>query len=255
MTVVIYDFETTSNRPDTTRVVQTAWINVNTLTGEIREQFNILSNPEVDIHHEAQEIHGISNEMVKGQPIDREIIARLASYLDASDPSLIMAGHNSTTFDLPILERMSGATFRDRPSIDTLVLAQRTWLDAPNHKLSDLVKWLGIDDGEGAHDALADIKMVWKLIQKLCEVHGKTVQELAEWNSVPHVQKICGIGKNKGKPWGRETGCVPWFFVNWMVTNWDSASPDMQATILHHYGKRFKFKGAMRVLPPNVGYL
>lgn len=253
--IIPFDFETTSAQPATARVVQTAWLSYK--DNEIQEEFVRLSNPGVSIHHEAEKVHGISNEMVKDKPSDEVVVSELGTYIAAAEEQgdIILAGHNSLTFDLPILERMTRTDFWDIPHIDTLVLSQRTFLDAPNHKLSDLTVHLGLGDGSGAHDALEDIRMVLKLIGRLSEVHGKTAQELAEWTKTPCVLKTCGIGKHKGKPWGQEKGCVPWFFVNWMVDNWDNASLDMQATILHHYGKRFKFRGAMKVLPPNTEFL
>lgn len=222
-----------------------------------REEFVRLSNPGVDIHHEAEKVHGISNEMVQNEPTDEVVVSELGTYIAKAkeESDIILAGHNSITFDLPILERMTQTDYWDIPHIDTLILSQRTFTDAPNHKLSDLIVHLGLGDGSGAHDALEDIRMVLKLVGLLSEKHGKTVEELAEWTRVPCVQQVCGIGKNKGKRWGTEKGCVPWFFVNWMVDNWDNASLDMQATILHHYGKRFKFRGAMKVLPPNTEFL
>lgn len=195
--------------------------------------------------------------MVKDEPSDEEVVRELGEYIASAEgrEEVTLAGHNSLSFDLPILERLTSTVYRDLPHIDTLILAQRLLPNAPNHKLSGLTVHLGLGDGAGAHDALEDIRMVLKLIDYLSKETGKSFDELAEWTRVPCVLKTCGIGKNKGKPWGQEKGCVPWFFVNWMVDNWDSASLDMQATILHHYGKRFKFRGALKVLPPDVEYL
>lgn len=255
--IIVFDWETTSNKPESTRGVQFAALSAN--HGPL---WNQLCDPEVSIHHEAAQVHGITDEMVKGQPKDYEIAAKFLDYL-AEDPNFsLTAGHNSTGFDVPItnrLARMAGSPYQLAGlHIDTMMLAQRVWPEAPSFRLSateaeakkpgkiGLTQWLGLGTGEGAHDALADCRMVMQLINALAEKTGRTPEELAEWAQTPFVHTICGFGKHEGKPWGREKGCVPFFYVKWLCENWTSASIDMQATVLHHYGLRFRFRGAMR---------
>src|SRR5690606_39136367 len=107
------------------------------------------------------------------------------------------------------------------PHIDTLLLGRRQWPDAPNHTLAGkdgvdgLTQYLGLGGGENAHDALADIHMVWQIIRKLQDERSATVEELAEWSNVPHVQRFCGLKKHKGKEWKS----VPWWYVKWIANN------------------------------------
>lgn len=246
--LIAFDFETTSAEPATARVVQTAWIHANE-NFEVLHEVNALSNPVVDIHHEAAQVHGITNEMVAGKPLDTQVIRGMIADWDDIEGDIILCVHNGITFDIPIADRLSGYYLGDEDVIDTLVLSTRMWPEAPNHKLADLVQWLGIDDGEGAHDALADIKMVLKLIQALHAKTGKTLQELAAECKIPYVHEICWFGKHKGKPFGKGPGRVPWFYINFCCEKFDTPSLDMQATFLYHYNSWFKCKGSMRQLP------
>lgn len=257
--LVIFDFETTSATPATARVVQLAALQLDLTVEnpEAHELINTLCNPGVEIHHEAAAVHGISDEMVKDAEPDEDVCISFVSYLDEVE-GLMLATHNGTTFDIPILERLGfgkKGVLKGIPHIDTLILAQRLWPLAPTHKLSNddptapgLIQFLKIGSGAGAHDALADIRMVWDLIKHSAAYRGCSVEDLAAWCAEPYVHDICHFGKHKGKPYGKGKGCVPWFYVNWCAENWDSASIDQQATLLHHYGIRFKFPGALRSL-------
>jgi DNA polymerase III epsilon subunit-like protein len=260
MSLIVFDWETTSAEPKTARGVQFAAIHAS--NGSVEDMFNQICDPEVDIHHEASLIHGITPEMTQGQPKDYEVAAAFLSGLDHQRGVVITAGHNSLTFDIPITRRLAkmggyeGAM--NQPHIDTLVLSQRVWPHAPSFRLSatseeakkegaiGLTQWLELGDGQGAHDARADIYMVLKLIDRLSTETGKKVEALAAWMGEPFVHQTCHFGKHRGKPWGKAKNCVPFFYVKWCCENWSDASLDMQATILYHYGLSFKFKGALR---------
>lgn len=253
--IIVFDWETTSAKPESARGVQFAAYSA--AEGAL---YNDYCDPEVDIHHEASEVHGITPEMVAGKPKDYAFAADFLWFLeDRKWP--ITAGHNSSTFDIPItnrLAKMGGSQHKLRGlHIDTCMLAGRVWPDAPSYRLSatedeakkngaiGLTQWLGLGSGEGAHDALADCRMVLALIDKIRETNGMSVEQLAEWAGKPFVHEVCIFGKHRGKKWGRGPGCVPFYYVKWCTENWQDASLDLQATVLYHYGLRFKFKGAL----------
>lgn len=234
--IVIQDWETTDKVPSLARGVQFAALAL-TDEGEfiIGDQ---LCNPGEPIHPGASEVHGITDEMVLDAEPDSEVAHEYRDFL-AGVPGVITAGHNSLTFDNPITDRLSEGNphppVSSYPHIDTMILAQRVYPNAPNHKLSDLVKWLELGDGEGAHDALADVRMVGVLIQHFSEKTGKTPFQLAEWIREPFVYETCHFGKHKGKDWKS----VPIFYVKWMTQNWTDPSPDLRATIKHHFNLEF----------------
>lgn len=278
--LVVFDFETTSADPATARAVQLAAIEavVGSDGPEVRELLNVLCNPGVQIKDEAAQVHGISADMVKDQPSDVYQVARfvLQHLRELGADETILAGHNSLNFDWPILRRLASEACKMSddprhhpvlpatvPHLDTLIMATRLWPEAPCHKLSQtaaeakaigkpgklgLTQWLKLGDGENAHDALADVKMVLDLIMHICKVTGWDLYALADWCSKPQVLEICHIGKHQGKKWGRGQGAVPFSYAKWMCENWKDASLDMQATMLYHYNLRFQFPGALKTL-------
>ena len=253
--IIVFDWETTSAEPDTARGVQFAALSK--FEGPL---YNDYCDPEVDIHHEASEVHGITPEMVKGKPRDFEFAADFLWFLNERGWP-ITAGHNSITFDIPItnrLAKMAGSPHKLRSlHLDTRLLASRVWPQAPSYRLSatedeakkngeiGLTQWLGLGSGEGAHDALADCQMVLALIDKISETTSMSVPELAEWMTKPFIHEVCNFGKHRGKKWGRGPGCVPYHYVKWCTENWKDASLDQQATILFHYNLHFRFPGAL----------
>lgn len=233
--IFAFDFETTSNKPETTRVVQMAAMR------ESEVIFNCLCNPGLAISDGAYEVHGISNEMVANEPPDYEKVREMADYVIEHQDSIYLAGHNITTFDIQIMWKVAGITNPpDIPKIDTMICAIRTLPNAPNHKLSDLVAFLGLSGGEKAHDALGDIQMVFKLIERFKSALKMDTDELANWLATPRILTTCYLGKHKSKEWGRGAGKVPYFYAEWISQNFDPISKDLAATLKHHYGLNCK---------------
>lgn len=234
------DTETTSAVPATARMVQiAALLKENGLDG-YDTIINTLCDPEVDISAEAAEVHGITKEMVAGKLIDKTYAKQLYNFLKDNQASIILVGHNLVTFDMPIIYRLAGEEPLEIKWIDTLTCATRVLPQAPNHQLSGLVEWLKLGAVENAHDAAGDIEMVFKLLDYFCSGLAKTPEELADWCAVPRVLKTCHFGKHKGKDWGIGMGKVPKGYVHFICGLFDNVSPDMVATIKHHYNYRFK---------------
>lgn len=192
--LLIFDYETTSNKPESTRGVQLAAVSYPIVDGNIDFDngtvvMNTLCNPGVDIHHEAAEIHGITTEMVKDMPPDTHFSAQLYDYIAErhAKNEIILGFQNGCTFDLPILMRLAAAHSDGKvrkfiqkiPYIDTLIAATRTLPNAASHRLSlptpeeqakyggpGLVQLFGLDSGEGAHDAAVDCRLVMLLIRE-----------------------------------------------------------------------------------------
>ena len=245
--LIVFDYETTSAKPLTTRGVQFAAIGCELAEGATPEVlFNEVTNPEVGISPEAQKIHGFSQEDVADKRMDKVVAVEFAEFVTkkAETHTVILSGHYSTSFDLVILKRLSGMELDGILHIDTHVAALRLLPNAPNHKLScddpkkgqGLTQSLGLGTGEGAHDALADTRMVWAFIEYICKELGQSPYELAQWLAIPRVLQICHMGKNKGLHWKDVSAGFIW----WMTENFESPSPDLRATIWHWHRRKFK---------------
>ncbi len=250
--LVCFDFETTSAEPRTARAVQLAAIGFDYSLIPPQEKIltNEVLNPEVTICHEAAAVHGITQEQASKGRVDKLACADLTDVLFnlRSKHEVVLAGHNSLGFDLPILERLSGASLQDFPHIDTLVAATRLFPDAPNHKLSvssaedqqkfggpGLIQSLGLGTGEGAHDALADVRMVVALVEYCARGLGKSLVELADWCAEPRVLTVVHFGKHRGKHWKD----VPSGYIRFICEKFDTPTPDLVATVWHWHKEKF----------------
>jgi DNA polymerase III epsilon subunit-like protein len=213
--------------------------------GTLEEVFNQLCKPSVDISDEAAAVHGITAEMVADKEPDSIAVKRLHQFVADNANDIILCGHNIVGFDMPILWRIGGSKPPVR-FIDTLTCATRVFPTASSHKLSDLTQWLELGSTENAHDAMADIRMVFGLVDHVREGLMKPLTDLADWCMQPKVLSHAHFGKHKGKKWGycpageNPRDYVPSWYVNFICEKFDDPTPDMIATIRHHYRKRFK---------------
>ncbi len=250
MEIVCYDTETTSEKPQSCRVVQLGSVVYGEVSGGITEEvlFNEICDPGLDDGYEptkeAEAIHGISTDRMRGARRDTAVMREFYDVVKPAVPEVIFAGHAITRFDFPILYRVAECEPFENPRIiDTLVLAQRLITGVPNHKLGTLVEHLGLGSNEDAHDAVGDCRMVFRLVQFLSQSLGRTWLQLAQDCATPRVHTVCGFGKHKGKLWGRKDDAngqdvVPWYYVKWMQQNFTDASDDMVVTLWYHYKLR-----------------
>lgn len=248
-----YDLETTSKEAKSARVVQAAAL-LRKQDGEFQTIMNQLCNPGTDISDGAAEVHGITSEMVKDAEPDYLALTRLYGYILQAKDRIIIVGHNIVTYDLPILFRISGSGKIPVLWIDTFVAATRVFPNADSHKLSDLVSWLDLGSTDKAHDAEADIGMVFMLVDYIFNgLRGSdinkanwTYADFAHWCMQPRVLKRAHFGKHRGKLWGmpqKGEGTkkyVPRGYVHYICDKWEDPSPDMIETVWVKYKYRFK---------------
>jgi DNA polymerase III epsilon subunit-like protein len=246
-----YDTETTSKEPTTARVVQVAALRRNP-TGELTTVINQLCNPGCDISDEAQQVHGISAEMVKDAESDAVALQRLFAYVLDNKDQIIVVGHN-VSYDLTILWNLSNGKIPIL-FIDTFVAATRVFPDADSHKLGDLIEWLELGNFGDAHNAEVDIKMVFALVDYIfnglrkADINKKnwTHKDFALWCMTPRVLKRAHFGKHRGKLWGQPAPgespkkYVPRGYISFITKTWTDPSPDMMETVWQKYRMRFK---------------
>lgn len=244
--LLTFDTETTSVNPKTCGVMQVAAraVSVSMFRSEpwfslpqtVEFELNTFCRPgDLTCSAGAHAVHGISMEQVQDAPLDSGMMHVIAEFIMDNVDRIVVAGHNMLVFDWVILWRLAGLPVPNVPIIDTLTCATRTLPHAPDHKLSNLYKFLGLGTGEGAHDADIDVAMVEGLVKHFGHGLGMDWEELAHWCSIGRVLKTCHFGKFKGLPWGREKGCVPFWYARWIADNWDTLTPDLAMTLKKHY--------------------
>jgi DNA polymerase III epsilon subunit family exonuclease len=156
-----YDTETTGPDPETAKIVQ-----VGSAIFQGRQpikQFQTNIDPECDIPPESTEIHGITNEMVKGAPTIKEFGAKFATYCKGFP---VLIGYNCYNYDSHILERelahkwrqaLHGSAHLDVFAMVGLDKVGRYWRGKGRHKLQAVCERLEIDIGaDKFHGAGAD---------------------------------------------------------------------------------------------------
>lgn len=158
---VILDVETTGLSPENgDRVIEVGAVAVQ--AGIALIEFHSLVFIRRPIPKTAQRIHGITNEMLVGQPEPEKIFPRLREFIGKS----ILVAHNAQ-FDIRFLRHelaRLGLGLNNR-YLCTLELSRKSYPQLPNHKLETVYRHLfGKTTAETqAHRALADARMAAKI--------------------------------------------------------------------------------------------
>ena len=123
----------------------------------------------------ALNVHGISDESVKGKPSFMSKTAAFCGFVSENGVVADIMGHNVLKYDLPVIRRFLLANGHDIKGngpngeirvIDTLLLAKRNF-QFPNNKLGTICSIFGIEYGK--HRALGDAKCTWEVFLNLME--------------------------------------------------------------------------------------
>lgn len=164
--IVVLDIESTGFSPTNDRIVEFGAVKLE--NGKPIDSMSVLINPEKQMHYKVIEVHNITNEMVADKPTERYYAPIIYKFLEDCD---YIVGHN-VNFDLNFIENTFQRNGLDMKFkyIDTLELAKKIYLNAPNYKLDTLAEYLGIKIKD-AHRALADVETtVWLLRYMAYEV-------------------------------------------------------------------------------------
>ncbi len=161
---VALDVETTGLNPAEDRIIEIGMARV--IDGVIVAEYSTLVNPQAFLSERITSLTGITDEMLKGKPVIKDIIADIMEFIG----DLPILGHN-VVFDYGFIKKAAinnGIKF-ERKGIDTLKLSRRLLPEVPKKSLPFLCEHFGIDAGN-SHRALDDAISAIKLFEKLYEI-------------------------------------------------------------------------------------
>lgn len=159
----VFDTETTGLDPTHDRIVSIGAVRI--VNGRLlrQELFDQLVDPERPMPAAAEEVHGITDAMVRGQPTIQQVLPQFMRFAEET----VLVGHN-VAFDLRLFETEEPVTGVkvSNPLLDTLLLSAVIHPDGDNHSMEALADRLGVTM-VGRHTALGDAFVTAEIFLRL----------------------------------------------------------------------------------------
>ena len=165
-TFICFDIETTGLSPLRDKITEIGAVKV--VNGEITDVFTTFANPEMPIPAKITQLTGITDDMVKDAPSQREAVT---AFLEFAGDNVLVA-HNApfdTSFIRKACENM-GREY-DYTSIDTVAIARAILPDIKNVKLDTVADYLRLGSFNH-HRATDDATILAKIFVSLCNRLG-----------------------------------------------------------------------------------
>lgn len=177
LTYTVFDTETTGLDPRTDEIISIGAVRI--VNGHLlrEEVFDRLIDPGRSLPRESTKIHGITPEMLKGQPVIGKVLPLFHKFAEDT----VLVAHNAA-FDMKMLavnEKRTGTKFIN-PVLDTLLLSAVVHPNHLRHSMEALSERLGVTV-LGRHtalgDAMATAEMFLKIIPLLREMGITTLKD------------------------------------------------------------------------------
>jgi DNA polymerase-3 subunit epsilon len=187
--IVFFDLEATGLNIIQDRIVQVGFVKI-FADGRPAEELEMKINPTIPVHPEAAAIHGLTNEMLEGEPTFKDVAQQLFDFIGEAD----LGGYNSNRYDVPLLQE---EFYRVGIYLDTgkrrLIDAQQIFFRMEPRTLSAALKFYAGKTMENAHDALADVRATVDIFEGQLKMYanadykkgeGETIQPFTSMDTV-----------------------------------------------------------------------
>lgn len=168
--LIFFDLETTGVDVVNDEIVSATFIKVDPMS-ECQLVLELLCRTNKPIPKEASDVHGITNDMVRFEPLFADYINNVTNFIDNCD----LAGFNSNNFDVPFLINQIQKVNKDfqlERSVK-LIDVSNIYRQQFTRTLSDAYKIYTNATMENAHDATADVKATITIFEKQLEIIEK----------------------------------------------------------------------------------
>ncbi len=151
--LIVLDVETTGLDYKREKIIEFAALKL--IDNKIADEYEVLINPKQEIRQSSMNIHGITQEMIEGQPLMEEVLPKILEFI--GDYPLV--GHN-VIFDYSFLNQacsdLLGISLKNK-KIDTQQMYKEVFPDEPSHGLLALLERFYIKP-QTRHRAMADAR-------------------------------------------------------------------------------------------------
>ena len=186
MRFIAFDLETTGTLPGVDQIAEIGAVLFNE-QGCPETIFATLINPGIPMPEAASRVNGITDEMLRGQPLITDVLDAFAEFCGDE----VLVAHNAS-FDMQFLTsdiRKHETTSPRGLVLDTYPIAKKVYPGLANHKLGTLIQHLGIP-GSGFHRAEADASYCGQLFYRM-------ITRLSPNGASPSLATLVGL---TGKP-------------------------------------------------------
>ncbi len=174
----VFDTETTGMNPSGgDEIIQLGAVRI--VNGRLKpgEQIDQLIDPQRNIPASTIPVHGITPDMVQGQPTILEVLPNFHAFARGT----VLVAHNAA-FDMRLLELKQDALGQvfDQPVLDTLLLSAVVNPEQSSHRLDAIAERFGIEV-KGRHTAMGDALVTAQVFLKLLPLlQAKGIRTLGE---------------------------------------------------------------------------